>query len=112
MSCATLSVRVLNGRNNTTTLVFGRKTGTVVALYDFSDVTRMTLEFDAVVVDSALSPIAIVWGTTNGEVVLDLGGEGIAAGSYDASLFLYSPTYADGFLLDNAFGYTFNMDVI
>tara|TARA_R110002110_G_scaffold415835_1_gene657215 strand:+ start:30693 stop:31046 length:354 start_codon:yes stop_codon:yes gene_type:complete len=115
MSCG-IAIRVINGRGNTDALVFGIKSSAgVVSLYPFGDVTRMTLEFAVsgvpYGVDSAVSTGAIDWSAGNGEVEFDLGDEDLPLGTHEAKLYLYSPTYPTGFLLDAGEGYTMLLEV-
>jgi hypothetical protein len=116
MSCLP-TVRVINGRNNTDGVVFGMVEGAAAELYDFTSITRMTLTFDVdgteTVIDSALEPTAITWGTTNGEVTFDLGDQAIPAGTYITQLVVYAAAYPDGYLMDvGESGYSFNLVVI
>lgn len=116
MSCLP-TVRVINGRNNTDGVVFGMVEGAAAELYDFASVTRMTLEFDvdgtATVIDSDVEPAAIDWSAGSGEVEFALGDQGIPAGTYVARLFIYSPAYPSGYLMDvGGEGYTCNLKVI
>jgi len=104
MSCSNVVLTVLNGSSNTETIVIGEKTNGIVSAFDFTTTTRIVLEFydstDTLIatVDSDTSPTAIDWSAspTEGEVVLDLGGEGIAADDYHVRLIQYSPTKPAG----------------
>ena len=66
------------------------------AAVDLSAVTRMTLEVDSTVIDSAVSTTAFDWDTDSTKLVLALGGESITAGTYKATLTVYDPDNADG----------------
>ena len=64
---------------------------------DLSSVTRMTLEVGSTTVDSDVSGDAFDWDTgVTGKVILDLGGESLAAGTYRATLTVYDPTNTNG----------------
>lgn len=119
MSCNNVELTVLNGFSNTETLVAGEKVAGDVSPMDFTTTTRMVLELydadDVLIdtVDSAISPTAIVWtaNPTEGEIVLDLGGESLAAGNYNARLIQYSPTKVSGEIIDRGDLYTFDVEV-
>jgi len=81
------------GHDNTIDLLL-KADGSAV---DLSAVTRMTLEVDSTVIDSAVSTDAFDWDTgVTGKLILALGGESITAGAYKATLTVYDPDNADG----------------
>jgi len=67
---------------------------------DLSSVTRMTLSFDAVLINSDNGDSdPIQWakaGYATGEVRISLGSQQIPAGSYRAPLVVYDPSNPDG----------------
>jgi hypothetical protein len=67
---------------------------------DLSSVTRMTLSFDSLLIDSDngdLDPIQWVKaGYVTGEVRISLGGQSIPAGDYRAALVVYDPSNPNG----------------
>lgn len=70
------------------------------AAVDLTDVTRMTLSFGTLLVDSDNGDTdPIQWkkeGYATGEIRLFLGGQTIPVGTYSAPLILYDPTNTDG----------------
>lgn len=72
---------------------------------DLSGVTRITLDFNGTVVDSAISSGAFSWPTaTTGELQLTLGDESIPIGRYTRSIAvivtLYDAVNTDGIVWD------------
>lgn len=116
MSCLQ-TIRVINGRDNTDGLVFGLVAGSTSTLWDFASVTRMTLEFEVdgvtTTIDSDTDPGAIDWSAGDGEVEFALGDQAIPVGTYAARLYIYSPAYPSGYLMDvGGEGMTCNIKVI
>lgn len=107
MSCPNVELTVINGSSNTETVVIGQKYKGVVSAFNFTTTTRVVLDFydsdDTLIdtVDSAISPAAIDWSAnpTEGEIVLELGSESIAAANYSVRLTQYSPTKVAGEIL-------------
>ena len=117
MTCDVV-VRVINGRNNTTSLVFGLNDNGAVSTYDWTGVTRFTMEFVndlgvTVIVDTAIAPTSIVT-AAQGELLFTLGtlSPQLPLGSFPAKLYLYSALKPQGFLLDAGNGYTFILEVV
>lgn len=119
MSCVRTTITVYNGYSNTCTVVFGIETAGVLSLYDFSTATRMVLrlydenDVNQATVDTDDSSDAMDWSGGDGEVVFDLGGESIDAGSYQAQLAVYDPSdVLPKLLVDDGEVYTMNVEVI
>lgn len=120
MACDKTTHTVLNGQNNPETLIFGFKVSGVVGLYDFTNTTRIVLKlYDSsdvlqVTIDTDISAAAIDWSGSpmEGELVFDLGGEGIAAGKYQAKMVVYDPSKPLGQLfIDDGDDYSFDVEV-
>lgn len=119
MACNKTTLTVMSGFNNPATMVFGFKQAGVVSTYDFTATTRIVLKlYDSndvlqATIDSDVSPTAITWSGGEGEVVFDLGGEGIAVGSYQAQMIVYDPAKPLGQLfVDEGEIYSFNVTVV
>ena len=81
------------GHDNTIDLLL-KADGSAV---DLSSVTRMTVDFDGTIIDSQTAPAAFDWSTgTIGKLVLALGAQPIAAGTYQVALTVYDPTHPNG----------------
>lgn len=65
-------------------------------VYDLSDTTRMTLQFDTTVIDSDIHAGVFDWSPGDGKLYLDLGGQTIAEAVYYAELVVYSTSYIEG----------------
>ena len=65
-------------------------------IYDLSDTTRMTLQFDDIVIDSDLHSGVFDWSQGDGELYLTLGDQTIPESVYYAELVVYSTSYTDG----------------
>lgn len=65
-------------------------------IYDLSDTTRMTLQFDDTVIDSDLHAGVFDWSQGDGKLYLTLGDQSITTGVYYAELVVYSTSYVDG----------------
>ena len=63
---------------------------------DLSSVTRMTLSFGDTDVDSAAAAGVFDWSVGGGLLTLQLGGQEIAVGRYDARLVVYDPGHSNG----------------
>lgn len=63
---------------------------------DLAAVTRVTLSFGDTDVDSATAAGVFDWSGGSGLLTLQLGGQEIAVGRYDARLVVYDPTHANG----------------
>ena len=84
---------VYNGHDNTIDLLL--KANDVAQ--DLSSVTRMTLEVGDETIDSDVSGDAFNWAPgVTGKLILDLGGEGLTAGTYRATLTVYDPDNTNG----------------
>lgn len=109
MRCApTISAPVFLGRDNLVRLVLSHD-GAVLS--DLSALTRVVVDFgDGVTVDSDTVGLSVIWWTDTtlhrGETVnvltLQLGGQAIAAGTYDdVTIVVYDSTYTNGLQLEN-----------
>ena len=84
---------VYNGHDNTIDLLLKAEG----VAEDLSSVTRMTLEVSTTTVDSDVSGSAFDWAPgTTGKVILTLGAEGLAVGTYQATLTVYDTTNTNG----------------
>lgn len=63
---------------------------------DLSAVTRMTIAFGDTDVDSATAASVFDWSGGSGLLTLQLGGQEIAVGRYDARLVVYDASHANG----------------
>lgn len=104
MSCEH-KITVYSGSGNTAAVVFGyTDSNGDPQLFDFGEVTRylMTLEGDTTeTFDSDVDVGAITYaGAGTGELVFDLGLQGLPSGTYQATLRIFTPLYPTGYLVD------------
>ena len=63
---------------------------------DITNTTRMTLEFDATIIDSDLHSDVFDWSDGDGKLYLTLGAQTITEGTYYAELVVYDSVNTDG----------------
>ena len=63
---------------------------------DITNTTRMTLEFDAILIDSDLHSDVFDWSVGDGELDLTLGAQTITAGTYFTELVVYDSVNTEG----------------
>ena len=66
------------------------------AAVDITNTTRMTLEFDATLIDSDLHSDVFDWSVGDGELDLTLGAQTITAGTYFTELVVYDSVNTEG----------------